>query len=66
MVSPRNIMKNLDVYESRISLKKPSVFTSPENEYSFKRLNEKSPDNKNKIFRFKSRFEQRTAIISRK
>lgn len=66
MTSPRNLMKNLDVYESRVMLEKPSVFTSAENEYSFKRLNEKSPDNKNQIFRFKSRFEQRTAIMERK
>ena len=47
MTSPRNLMKNLDVYESRVSLEKPKTLTSAENEYSFKRLNEKSPDNKN-------------------
>ena len=59
-------MKNLDVYESKVSLEKPSVFKTPKNEYSFRRLNEKSPDNKHEIFRFKSRFEQRTSIIERK
>ena len=59
-------MKNLDIYESKPILEKPSILISPENEYSLKKLNEKSPENKNNIFRFKSRFEQRTAIIERK
>jgi len=59
-------MKNFDVYESKPNLEKLSILISPENEYSLKKLNEKSSENKNKIFRYKSRFEQRTAIIERK
>lgn len=59
-------MRNLDVYESKPILEKFSILISPENEYSFKKLNDKSPENKNKIFQFKSRFEQRKSIIERK